>query len=136
MKEREMSFLHKREVPGEKNVFGLPKTQRITGNADIREAYQVGRKTPGRFMVMWIKKRGDEDPARLAVVVSKRSLRRSVDRSRAKRLLRESFRLNKNRLIRGIDMVLVARRDIFGRKRGEVEADLLKLAEKADVLRD
>jgi len=47
------------------------------------------------------------------VVASRRTFRRSVDRSRAKRLLRESYRLNRFRFCGKVDVVLVAKHDIL-----------------------
>lgn len=77
-------------------------------------------------MILWVAD-GPSDGWRLGVVASKRTFRRSVDRSRAKRLVREAFRLNR-RAFRGAgDLVVVARRAILDAKRQDVEAELLKL---------
>jgi len=69
------------------------------------------------------------------VVASRRSFRRAVDRARAKRLLRESFRLNRHRFTGAVDVILVARMSLSAVRRPEAERDLLRLAEKAGLLR-
>jgi len=45
--------------------------------------------------------------ARLGLALSKRQLKRAVDRNRIKRLIREVFRHRRNRL-KGIDLVIMA----------------------------
>ena len=50
---------------------------------------------------------GDE-PARLGMAVSKRQVKRAVDRSRLKRIARESFRVRRQSLA-GLDLVVMAR---------------------------
>ena len=56
-------------------------------------------------------------------------------RSRARRLLREVFRLNRNRLQCPIDLVLIARRSIADMKYAEVEADFLNVLQRAKLLK-
>jgi len=46
--------------------------------------------------------------ARLGLAISKKNARRAVDRNRIKRLVRESFRLNLNKLA-ALDLVVMAR---------------------------
>jgi ribonuclease P protein component len=50
----------------------------------------------------------------------------AVTRSRARRLLREVFRLHQHDLAQPVDLVLVARPSIVGKPFPEVERDFLK----------
>jgi ribonuclease P protein component len=68
--------------------------------------------------------------SRLGVVTSKK-IGNAVARSRARRLLRESFRLHQHDLSRAVDLVLVARPSIAGRKLAEVERDFLRVLHQA-----
>jgi ribonuclease P protein component len=72
-------------------------------------------------------------PSRLGVVVS-RKLGKATVRNRAKRLLREAFRRNQDRLTQGLDLVLVARPSIVGLDYGKVDAQYLRLLHKAELL--
>lgn len=63
-------------------------------------------------------------PSQLGVIVSRR-LGGAVIRNRARRLLKESFRLHQHELVRPIELVLVARNSIVGCGRADVEKDLL-----------
>ena len=49
--------------------------------------------------------------ARLGLVIGKKALKRSVDRNRIRRIVRESFRLSRASLPR-VDLIILARRDI------------------------
>jgi ribonuclease P protein component len=55
-------------------------------------------------------------------------------RSRARRLLRECFRLHQHDLRQPIDLVLVARPSILGKGFSEVEKDFLTTLRKAGLL--
>jgi ribonuclease P protein component len=59
-----------------------------------------------------------------------------VDRSRAKRLLREAYRLNRFRLDGERDIVLVARGNILKASRRDVEKEFVRLAQKAGLVRE
>jgi len=72
-------------------------------------------------------------PARLGVVVS-RKVGNAVMRSRARRLLRESFRLHQLELAQPLDLVLVARQSIARHGFGEVEKDFLTTMKRAGLL--
>lgn len=112
----------------------LTRRQRITDKAVFQAAFDQGAAFAGRFLVMRLR-RGPGAALRLGVVVSKRALHHSVDRSRAKRLMREAFRLNRTALNPACDVVLIARSMIRGATRPEVEQDLLKVARRAGLVK-
>lgn len=72
---------------------------------------------------------------RFAVVVSNK-LGGAVVRNRARRLLREAFRLHQYELAKPADIVLVARPSIIGKKCAEVERDLLAALRRAGLLKN
>ena len=53
-------------------------------------------------------RRNGGDVPRLGLIISKKSIKRAVDRNRVKRITRESFRLCQSRL-RGLDVVIMSR---------------------------
>jgi ribonuclease P protein component len=86
---------------------------RLSRSGDFERAYREGRSHSNRFLVLYAFPRpeGEEDGVRLGVSVG-RNLGGAVERSRAKRALREAFRDVSTRLPDGHDFVLVARPDL------------------------
>lgn len=81
----------------------------------------------------------DPDPTpakalRAVGIVSSRRVGGAVVRNRARRLLRESYRRCRHQLPSDVQMVLVARPAIAGRKQPEVEAELQLLWKQAGLL--
>jgi ribonuclease P protein component len=113
---------------------GFSRDRRIVSSADYQRIFSGGRRHAGRYQVLWVAE-GPRAVPRVGVVASKRTFRRAVDRARAKRLLREAFRLNREHLARHIDCVLVARRAILDAGRGDVERDLHAVARRCRALR-
>ena len=72
--------------------------------------------------------------ARLGIVTS-RKVGSAVMRSRARRLLRESFRLHQHDLRQPVEIVLVARPSIVGKGLAEVERDFLTAMRRAKLLK-
>jgi ribonuclease P protein component len=67
-----------------------------------------GRSHAGRDLVLYVFPRGSEEPPRLGLSVS-RKVGGAVERNRVKRLLREAFAQEADRLPVGADAVVIAR---------------------------
>ena len=123
--------------PGPENVafdFGLPRSRRMWP-ALYRDAFARERSVPGRFLVLWLRFAPDAD-RRLGVVTSKRTLPSAVSRNRARRLLREAFRLNRANLKPGVDLLLLARGRIEKVNRQDVEDDFRTTCRRAGIWRE
>ena len=81
--------------PDRSGTFGLPRGRRLTP-AGYRAVFDNQQSRATRYFVMWTRQT-EETRGQLGVVAAKRSFRRAVDRNRARRLLREAYRLNKHR---------------------------------------
>ena len=86
----------------------------------------------GCLIFNWVEK-GPADGSRVGIITTKK-LGGAVVRSRARRLLREAFRLNQHEITRPIDLVLVARNSIVEKDRAGVEVDFRSAARKAGLL--
>lgn len=92
--------------------------------ADFANTMRLGRSVRGRCSNMMIRP-GEPARARLGLIVPKRLLSRSVDRNRLKRILREWFRSQHDRM-QGKDCVVRLTAPVLGRvmeKRLRAELD-------------
>ncbi|HMO50808.1 MAG TPA: ribonuclease P protein component [Kiritimatiellia bacterium] len=112
----------------------LGRSRRLTRSSCFQEAFAQQRKWVGRTMVLWLRS-GDDAALRLGVV-SSRKVGGAVQRTRARRLLRDVFRRNRHRLTGPVDVVLVARAAILRAPPAAREADFLSLARAAGIMAD
>jgi ribonuclease P protein component len=94
--------------------------------------YEQGRKVTGRLIVVYVVDAPFTNRA-LGVVTS-RKVGNAVARNRARRLLREAYRLNKQKLKTNLHIVMIARNAINGKKLQDVEAEVLRLFGAAGIL--
>lgn len=83
-------------------------------------------------MILWV--RSGEDAALRLGVVASRKIGNAVKRNRAKRRLREAFRLNRHQFRGKADIILIARQAIIKAAWPEIEQELLDLADRAGLL--
>ena len=103
------------------------------GRDFARARQEGGRLANGCLIANWLR-RSPEAASRLGVI-STRKLGNAVVRNRARRLLRESYRLHQRDLAEPIDLVLIARSSIVGKRFAEVEKDFLTTLRKAGLLK-
>jgi ribonuclease P protein component len=103
-------------VAGRPSGGRSPKRRRLSRSAEFERVYRQGRSKSNRFLVLYAFPRADDssDAAavgpRLGLSVSRR-VGGAVDRTRVKRVLREAFWTEAERLPDGSDYVVVARPD-------------------------
>jgi ribonuclease P protein component len=88
-----------------------PKRRRLSRSAEFERVYRQGRSKGNRYLVLYAFPRADEESQegpRLGLSVGRR-VGGAVDRTRVKRVLREAFWEEAERLPAGSDYVVVAR---------------------------
>lgn len=101
-------------------------------NYEFRRLYQRGSSAVGSGMVIYCRK-NHLGHNRLGITTSVK-LGHAVVRNRARRRLREIFRLNGDKLKPGYDLILVARGRTAGAPWTELNSTFLRLCEKLDLL--
>ena len=115
--------------------LGLSRTRRIKQGRDFNRAKEKGRRlAQGCLILNWLDLPA-EATSRVGVITGRR-LGNAVVRSRARRLLREAFRLNQLHLLRPVDLVLVARLSIVGKPFAAVANDYRAALKRAGLFQD
>lgn len=99
----------------------LPKKARLRNSAEFRTVYEHGKRYDGPLMSVFVL-RNNLDSHRLGITASRKLALEAVKRNRAKRLLREAFRLSRGELDSlnyKYDWVLNARRALLKVKSAE-----------------
>lgn len=112
--------------------FRLPKESRLLKRADFLRVYENGMRFEGRFMTVFILP-AKQEIHRVGITATKKAIGKAHDRNRAKRLLRESFRLSRVELDAvptKYDWVLNARRSILNVKLEKPLAEFRRIVEK------
>lgn len=112
------------------------RRRRLSRSAEFERVYRQGRSKGNRYLVLYAFPREEDsssgDGPRLGLSVSRR-IGGAVDRNRVKRVLREAFWAEAERLPEGSDYVVVARpdsRDLAEREGSDgVQAALAELVD-------
>jgi ribonuclease P protein component len=113
----------------------LGRSSRLAQSRDFARVRQRGeRLVLGCLIANW-NQLPDGSAPKLGVVTSKK-IGNAPARSRARRLLRESFRLHQHEFARPVELVLVARNSIAQKDFAEVEKDFLAALHRARLLKN
>ena len=107
------------------------KKEILRKKSDFDAIYRAGRSVPDKYVVLFLRK-NDLPYSRTAFLASKK-VGNSVQRNRAKRLMRESYRLNEDKFSAGYDIIFIARNTINGRKLRDVEKSIMNAAARGKV---
>lgn len=109
------------------NRSTFPRSLRLESSSDFRRLKEDGRREVCGCLVMnW----SPATSTRLGVVTS-RKVGPAVGRSRARRWMREAFRIHRHEMSASVEIVLVARPSISRVGFAGVERDLLTLLSRA-----
>ena len=109
----------------------MRKKEILRKKDDFQAIYKAGKSVPERYIVLFYRK-NDLPYSRTAFLASKK-VGNSIQRNRAKRLMKESYRLNADRFLDGYDLIFIARKTINGKKQKDVQKSLLNAAKRGKV---
>ena len=99
---------------------------------DFQRVYHKGKSYANKYLIMYILEK-DTQQNRIGISVSKK-VGNSVVRHRITRLIRESYRLNESKFVRGLDLVVIARPGAKEKNFFDIESALLHLGKLHSVL--
>lgn len=105
--------------------FSFRKEERLLKRVQFLNVTESGKKLQARYFIVFVKP-NNLDFSRIGLTVSKK-VGGAVIRNRVKRIIREFFRLNKGRIDRGIDIVVIAKREAVGKGLVDVSVELGKV---------
>ena len=83
---------------------------RLLTAGDYARVFKRAEKSSGKALTV-LARRSDRQWPRLGLAIPRKQIRKSVERNRVKRLVRESFRRHQE-LLRGLDVVVIGRSDL------------------------
>ena len=89
--------------------FGFSRDRRLLNAAEYKRVFDKAQRSSDRCFTILMRPNGGLSP-RLGLAISKKQVRRAVDRNRIKRVVRESFR-HHTQALEGMDIIVLARRD-------------------------
>lgn len=107
-------------------------TEKISENRVYRQMYSRAQNVVCKNIVVYLRK-SRYNFNRLGLTCTK-TVGKAVERNRAKRLMREAYRLNEAKLKKGFDCIIVARTRAKNATYFEVENDFLYAARKLSFL--
>ena len=113
--------------------FVLKKRHRLRRNRDFRRVYRKGDAVPGRYVVVFKKKKKKNSGLRIGFSVSKK-IGKAVVRNRIKRILREVCRRNIDSIVDGYDIVVIGKRNVWDKNYWQIEKDVLITFKKAGLI--
>lgn len=110
----------------------MKKTVTIKSNRDFQRLYRRGKSAAaGTLVVYWQKNR--QGDSRLGITTGTK-LGKAVVRNHVRRQIREIYRLNRDKLIPGRDIIVVARVRAVSAGYHAMERDYLRLCKKLGLL--
>ena len=107
------------------------KKEILRRNGDFSSIYKKGKSVGDRFVVVFYRK-NNLPYTRIAFLASKK-VGNSVERNRARRLMKENYRIWKGEIKEGYDMIFIARSTINGQKAFDVGKSMKRALHKAKM---
>lgn len=114
-------------------LYGLDKERRIRKNNEYRLVYKHGTYEVGRLCVVY-RMPVAKQSTRIGFVTGKK-VGGAVQRNRARRLMKEVYRLNQHKLKEGYAIVVVGRAKLSEAAYKDAEKEMLYLFRKSKLLK-
>lgn len=100
------------------NLFNFPKQSRLLSSAEFQRVFG-SRLTVSTKELLLIAKPNEAILARLGLAIKRKDIKKAVHRNKIKRIIRESFRFNKEKLS-SLDIIVLSRSALIQLSPGEL----------------
>jgi ribonuclease P protein component len=120
---------------GASKHFRFPASRRLKLSREFARVRSEGRTVRGGLLFLGVLELGDASEFRVGLVTAKR-IGGAVVRNRLRRKLREIVRRHQHEMRKGVWLVVVTRPAAAGADFGALEAEWLRLAARAGLMRE
>ena len=113
--------------------YTFKRVQRIHKNKEFQEIFNFGKKVLYNGLLIYVFSRENVDICRLGIVVSRKIEKSAVIRNKFKRRIREIFRLNKHKIKKGTDIVVVATKNCITQNYHQLEQNFITCLKQTGV---
>ncbi|QEK13534.1 ribonuclease P protein component [Crassaminicella thermophila] len=111
----------------------MKDTLRLRENTDFKKIYAKGVSLANRYLVLFYMNK-EQQYNRVGFIASKK-VGKSVVRNRARRLMKESFRIYSSQVKKGYDLIFIARANIKDATYKDVEKAMVHILKKSKLLK-
>ena len=109
-------------------------TESLKKNYEFRRLYSKGKSAATPYVVVYVKRTG-RDTNHLGITVSNK-IGKAVVRNKVRRRLREIYRLHEGEMLRGYDLVFVARGRSVDATYAQLDHAVMKACKQLKVVRE
>lgn len=116
--------------------FSFCYIEKLHTIADFNKVLKYGKKLKTIFVNIYVFDRKDKNEIRRLGLITSKKVGNAVCRNKAKRRLREIFRINKHKLTSGLDIIFILKPQINSVGYSELKTMVLSCLKNANFYRD
>lgn len=113
----------------------LAKKYRLTGISILEEVKKEGSLYQADSFGILVRKRTGDEPSRFAFIVSTKISKIAVERNKAKRRLREAVKQHIGKIVKGYDVVFLAKKMTLERSSKEITSEVERVFKESGLIK-